>query len=613
MDYKKLANDILSKVGGEPNITHVTHCATRLRFTLKNVAIVNTDEVKKINGVMGVANKGGQFQVIIGTDVANVFNELTKIINLNDTAEGSDNKKMSFDKLMDAFASIFTPVIPAITAAGMLKAILVLLTITNLLSKKGQSYYILNFMSDAPFYFLPMMLAFSSAKKFKSDPYLAVSVAGVLLHPSFTALVTAKKAVNFIGLPITLVTYSSSVIPIVLAVWLMSYVERFADRISPKPIKFFSKPLITFLIVVPITLAFIGPLGTIIGNGLASVAYFLNSKASWLVPTLMGGLMPLLVMTGMHWSFLPILLSSYSTLGFEAIMGPGSFVSNICQGAASLAVALKAKDKNLKQLASSAGITALFGITEPAMYGVNLKLKKPLIYVMIGGALGGLYSGITGVVRYTPGTPGLLSLPIFIGKNPMNVVHALISVTIGFVITFALTWFLGFDELQEEKSNTEVNHSNALYNKITVMSPVSGKIVDLSKVDDETFANEIMGKGIAILPDNGTIFSPVNGTITSVFPTKHAIGITSEEGLEILIHIGIDTVKLDGKYFTSLVKNGDAVKIGDKLINFDIKAIEKAGYDIITPIIITNSNKYLDVVPTKNSNVTTHDSLLTVL
>lgn len=613
MDYKRLANDILSKIGGEPNITHVTHCATRLRFTLKNVSIVNTDEVKKIDGVMGVANKGGQFQVIIGTDVANVFNEITKIANLTDSVTGSDKTKMSFNKLMDAFASIFTPVIPAITAAGMLKALLVLFTVTGLMSNKSQNYYILNFMSDAPYYFLPIMLAFSSAKKFNCNPYLAVSVAGVLLHPSFTALVAAKKAVHFMGLPITLVTYSSSVVPIVLAIWLMSYVERFADRISPKPVKFFTKPLITFLIVVPLTLAFVGPLGTFVGNILASIAYFLNSKVSWLVPILMGAFMPLLVMTGMHWSFLPIILSSYSTFGYEAIMGPGSLVSNICQGAAALAVALKTKNKDLKQLSSSAGITALFGITEPAMYGVTLKLKKPLIYVMIGGAFGGLYSGITGVVRYTPGTPGLLSIPIFIGKNPMNVVNALISVAIGFVITFALTWFLGFEDIPDEKDTAEVNHSSTLYNKINIKSPVSGEVIALSKVSDETFANEIIGKGIAVLPDSGTVCSPVDGVITSVFPSKHAVGITSNDGLEILIHIGIDTVKLDGKFFTSFVKNEDVVKVGDKLIDFDIEAIKKSGYEVVTPIIITNSNKYLDVVSTKNTTVTTQDVLLTVL
>ena len=485
------------------------------------------------------------------------------------------------------------------------------MTFFGVVSKESQTYYIVNFIADSAFYFLPVLVAVSTAAKLKCNMYLAGVIGAVLLHPNFISLTGAGEAVRFIGLPVTLISYGSSVIPSILAIALMSVVEPLADKISPKPIKFLSKPLITLLAVAPVTLIVLGPLGYTIGTGIAAGADYLNQNVSWLVPTLMGAFMPLLVLTGMHWSFTPIIVQSYATYGCEAVMGPGSFVSNICQGAASLAVAIKTKNKELRQVATSAGVTALLGVTEPAMFGVTLKLKRPLYAVMIGGACGGLYAGINGVVRYTSGTPGLASFAIFIGENPMNVVHAFISVGIGAAITFALTWFLGFED--EGAAPAKAKNGGSLVQKVTIASPADGELIELSQVKDETFASGVLGKGAAVVPANGRVVSPANGKITSVFPTKHAIGIVDENGAELLVHIGMDTVKLEGKYFTAHVKDGDLVKKGDLLAEFDKKAVEAEGYDTTVAVLVTNSQEFLDVLPAARGAVKAGEDLMTIV
>ena len=616
MNHYELAKEILVLVGGSENIAQLNNCATRLRMNLKDESKIDLNKIKEIKGVLGAAKKLGQYQIIIGTDVSNVCDEIRKMGQITESLE-SNQKKGKLDALMDIFASIFTPVIPAITAAGMIKAILVICVLFGM-NKESQVYTIFNFIADAGFYFLPVMLAFSSAKKLGCNPYLAVMMGGILLHPSFTKMVSAGDPVFFLGLPVKLVNYGSSVIPIILAVWLMVYVERFADKISPKPIKFFMKPTLTILIVAPIVLIVLGPLGSYVGTVIATVTDFLNSRVSWLVPMLMGAFMPLLVLTGMHWSFLPILMTSYSTYGYEAVMGPGSLVSNICQGAAAFCVALKTKDRQFKQQASSAGITALMGITEPAMYGVTIKYRKVLLSVMLGGGAGGFYAGLMGVVRYTSGTPGLLSLPIFIGDNPMNVIHALISCLIGFCITFVLTWFYGFKEPEidgavELDKGKDTGKQIPQSKKITIYSPVNGRKVKLSKVSDETFAKEIAGKGMAVEPADGRITAPFDGEVVTVFRTKHVIGLRSSEGVELMIHIGIDTVELDGKYFTAHVADGDIVKAGDLLMEFDKQAIEAAGYETVVPVIVTNTGSYLDIITSEEGAVESGQPLFTVL
>lgn len=625
MNYENLAKSILDKIGGKENISNLTHCATRLRFNLKDKSKANTSEIKNINGVMGVVDKGGQYQVIIGNDVNHVYKEIAKIANLdsmssNASEEVDDRKPVA--KIIDTITGIFTPILPAITAAGMMKAVLALLTAFKLVATDSQSYQVINFMADAAFYFLPILLANSAAKKFKCNQYLAMMLGGMLLHPTFVTMVnTAKEAgtsISVFGLPISLASYSSSVLPIILGVWFMSYVEPIADKVSPKAIKFFTKPLITALVTGIVLLVVIGPIGYIISDKIGLAIKTLETYASWLVPTLLGGLTPLLVMTGTHYGLIPIGINNRMTMGYDTIIYPGMLASNVSQGGAALAVALKTKNSEIRQLASSAGITAVCGITEPALYGVNLRFKTPLYSSMIGGAVGGLFLGLFRVCNYSGGSPGFLTLPSYIGGDTMmNFVYACIGAVISVAVSFAtcLVLYKDKEEVKDEEEvlNKEKIKNNPIANTITIVSPIKGEIVPLKEVKDETFASEMMGKGIAIKPVDGKVVSPVNGTIETIFKTKHAIGLKSDDGAEILIHIGMDTVQLEGKHFKAHVKNGDTVKVGDTLVEFDMEAIEKEGYELITPVIITNTMNYLEVLGRDIKKVNTGDPIISII
>ncbi len=625
MNYENLAKSILEKVGGEQNVSNLTHCATRLRFNLKDNTKANTDAMKALNGVMGVVEKGGQYQVIIGNDVNNVYKEIMKISNLegkeNSSEEVDDRKPIA--KVIDTITGIFTPILPAITAAGMMKAVLALLSAFKLLTADSQTYQVINFMADAAFYFLPILLASSAAKKFKCNQYLAMMLGGMLLHPTFVSMVNnAKEAgtsIGVFGLPISLASYSSSVLPIILGVWFMSYVEPIADKISPKAIKFFTKPLITALVTGVVLLVAIGPIGYIVSDKVGLAIKTLESYASWLVPTLIGGLTPLLVMTGTHYGLIPIGINNRMTMGYDTIIYPGMLASNVAQGGAALAVAFKTKNSEIKQLASSAGITGVCGITEPALYGVNLRFKTPLYAAMIGGAVGGLFLGIFRVCNYSGGSPGFLTLPSYIGgESMMNFVYACIGAVISVVVSFIACLALYKDPKEENtKEEVVVKEEEAskkpLVNKITVASPIKGDIVPLNKVNDETFASEMMGKGVAINPKEGKVVSPINGKVQMLFKTKHAIGLKSDEGAEILIHIGMDTVQLEGKHFTAHVKDGDTVKIGDTLVEFDMEAIKNEGYELVTPIIVTNTMDYLEVISSDKKEVNPGDTIISII
>lgn len=615
MNYEKIAANILNLVGGEKNVDHVAHCATRLRFNLKDVTKADTEAIKKVKGIMGVTNSGGQYQVIIGNDVNNVYKEIIKLGNFKTSSATTSEKKGKISTVLDTLAGVFTPILPAMIGCAMIKAVLIILNSANMIQPDSQIYSILTFISDSAYYFLPMLLAWSSAVKFKCNVGLAIALAGVLLHPSFSALMADGNSVKFLGLPITKATYTSSVIPIIMAVWIMSYVEKFAEKYSPSVVKSILKPLIIMLVMAPLTLIAIGPLGTIIGNYLAMAVSAINTYAGWLVSGIMGAGFPFLIMTGMHYSLGPIAITAYTTTGLEGIIGPGMLVHSFTQSAAALAVALKTKNKDLKQVATSTSMTAILGVTEPAMFGVNLRLKKPLLAVVLGGLAGGIYVGAFGVARSAMGITGIATLPAFITENPSNLLHAIIGCIIGFVVTFALTFILGFEDIVEEEE-TQNSSSATIKNLIqesTITSPLKGEVVELSTIKDETFASGIMGKGVAIIPSEGKLTSPVNGKVSAIFPTLHAIGITSEDGVEILIHIGMDTVQLEGKHFKSSIKVGDDVKIGDLLIDFDINKIKEAGYEITTPIVVTNSNDYTDVLASEKQQINIGDRLITVI
>jgi PTS system beta-glucosides-specific IIC component len=428
---------------------------------------------------------------------------------------------------------------------------------------------------------------------------------GILLHPTFISMVNTSKetgeAIRFLMLPITNASYSSSVLPIILIVWFMSYIEPIADRVSPKAIKFFSKPLITILITGTVGLIVIGPIGYVISNFIAAGVHLLNSYVSWLVPVLVGTFTPLLVMTGTHYGLIPIGINNRMTTGFDTLIYPGMLGSNVAQGGAALAVAFKSKKAEVKQLASSAGLTAVFGITEPALYGVNLRFKTPLYAAMAGGGAGGLFMGIFKVKNYSGGSPGFLTLPSYIGGDSLSsfyfaCIGAAISVVTAFIISFAL--YKDAEETEEIKdleqktSNQEQKKVEKVVQTETISAPIEGEVVSLKEVKDPTFAEEILGKGAAIIPTGNQVVAPVDGVIVSVFDSKHAIAMESKGGAEILIHVGMDTVQLEGKYFKSFKKAGDVIKKGDLLLEFDAKKIQEAGFELITPIIITNHENY---------------------
>lgn len=619
MKYTNTAKEILKTVGGEDNIESLVHCMTRLRFVLKDESQADDAYMKNIPGVMGVMKKGGQYQVIMGNDVASYFKELQKISTFSTNANTTSSKKKNpFEAFVDIISSCMSPLIPALLGGGMIKVLLILLPLMGLLDAKGQTYTILAFFGDAPFYFLPIMLAYTAAIKFNVTPMLAVSVAGIMLHPNFVAMVTAGDPVFLFGIPVTLASYSSSVIPILIMVWLMQYIESFFEKIIPTAIKSFMKPLLIILISGFLALVVVGPLGTYAGELLSTIILGIQDKAGWLALGLMAAFMPLIIMTGMHWAFAPIFLIA-SPATPDILILPAMLASNIAQGAATLAVSLKAKNKNLKQISAAASISALVaGVTEPALYGVNLKLKKPLYAAMISGGIVGIYIGITGLKSFAFAVPSVVSLPQFIGGGSnINIFNALVVTVGSFLLTFILTWIFGFDEEPENAPVPNLDAENTVQSGSgdtkKIAAPTSGKVVPLEKVADTVFSEKMMGDGIAILPDDNTFVAPFNGTVTTVFPTKHAIGLTSDSGIELLIHIGLETVSLDGKFFTTFVEAGDTITEGQKLVEVALDKLIAAGYDITTPVIVTNTDAYIDIISKDVTTIKKSETILYVV
>lgn len=589
MDYRQLGIEILAHVGGKQNVNKLTHCATRLWMEFNDDAKVNAKAIEALPGVISVVERGGQFQIVVGNNVQQTFRAMQKEIgNLSEKTGGQQKQKAKsgiISHIISVISTTFTPVIPAITGAGMIKALLAILKLTGVMSAASPTYHLLDTISDAAFFFLPVLLAYGASIKFECNPILAMTIAGALLHPNLAQMMAAGTAIDFIGIPVRLADYAGSVLPIIFTVWLMSYIERFAEKVSPTMIKFFTKPMIILLLTAPLALVVVGPFGIFLNDVVASGAAAIDGKASWLIPMLMGGLQPFLVITGTAWAMTPIATGQLSKNGFEMINGPGMLASNIAQGAATLCVAFRTKNKNLRQLASSAGFTALLGITEPSLYGVTLKLRRPLIAAMIGGGCAGIYAGLSGLVRYAFVSPGLAALPAFIGENPMNIVHALITCAIAIVVTFALTWILGFEDPVEDVAQVSAAQQQ-------IVSPLAGELVALDQVSDDVFSQGLLGQGIAIIPREGLLRAPVDGEVVTFLPSRHAVGIRGDNGVEILMHIGIDTVALGGEHFTSGIQVGDRVKAGDELVHFDIAAITGLGYEIITPVLVVNSEEY---------------------
>ncbi|MEC3839460.1 beta-glucoside-specific PTS transporter subunit IIABC [Bacillus amyloliquefaciens] len=608
MDYHKISKEILQLVGGKENVQSVIHCMTRLRFNLYDNAKADRNALEQTEGVMGTNISGGQFQIIIGNHVPKVYQALIESSGLSDESANktSKQKKNVLSAVFDVISGVFTPILPAIAGAGMIKGLVALAVTFGWMSEKSQTYSILTAVGDGAFYFLPLLLAVSAARKFGSNPYVAAAVAGAILHPDLTALLGSGKSISFIGLPVTAATYSSTVIPILLAIWLMSFVEKGIDRITPSSLKLIVVPMLTLVIVVPVTLITVGPLGAILGNYLSVGVNYLFNHAGIAAMILLAGTFSLIIMTGMHYALVPIMINNIAQNGHDYIL-PAMFLANMGQAGASFAVFLKSRNKTFKSLAFTTGITALMGITEPAMYGVNMRLKKPFASALIGGAAGGAFYGVTGVASYiVGGNAGLPSIPVFIGPTFL---YALIGLFISFAAGIAAALLLGFEDVQPEQAKAPEMPGVTAGGEI-IHSPIKGEVKALIEVNDSVFSGEIMGKGFAILPEEGAVVSPVEGRVTAVFKTKHAIGITSARGAEVLIHIGLDTVRLDGRHFEVHVKEGDAVAPGDLLITFDIEEIKAAGFDVITPVIITNTDQYSFTDVKKSGMVKPNEALL---
>lgn len=590
MDFEKLAETLVSLVGGAGNISNLTHCAARLRFTLKDESKADEEQIKKTKGVLGVARSGGQFQIIIGQRVPDAYKAIEKHLGgvIGETGEeGPKEKKKVSEVIFDFVASIFTPILPAIIGAGLIKSFLSLAVLLGM-DAEGSTYLFINVLGDAPLYFLPLLLAVTCSKKLGTNTFLNVALAGALVHPNYTALLTDAFNIHFssaFGIPVTLATYSSTVIPVILMSIALKYIDGFFDKVIPKIVKFFFKPVLTLLAVGMLTFIVLGPIGFVAGVGISTALNTLSTHVGWLVPVIIGGVFPLMVTTGMHYGIVPFMLQSIASVGYEQICCPGNLPSNIAQGAASLAVGFRTKKSELKQLALTSGVTALLGTTEPALFGVTLRYKKVLSCVMIGGAAGGLYAGITGVKCFSFCSPGLLALVAFIGPDGFtNIINACISMVIAFIVIIPADHH-GAEEKEE------------------IVSIADGNIIPLSEVPDPTFAGEILGKGAAVQLESDEIYSPVDGTVASVFPTKHAIGLLSDDGVEVLIHVGIDTVQLEGRHYDVKVEAGQKVKKGDLLLLCDREAIEKEGYQTVTPIIISNTADFDEVQQIENGKV----------
>lgn len=626
MDYKKLAEKILEKIGGKGNVESVVHCMTRLRFTLKDESIVDDESVKKIKGVLGIMKKGGQYQIIVGNEVAAVYKELCALGNFKTNSSSTEVKSKKnqniISEILDVISSIMSPVIPALIGAAMIKVLLTVLPMMGILSTSSQTYDLLAVVGDGAFFFMPILIAMSAAKKFNANAYYAVSIALVILHPNFISLLNSAKeageTVKFFNLiPVTYANYAYSVIPIILSVAVLPYIEKVADKITPTITKNFLKPMLVMLMIAPIVMVAIGPLGSILGNVLSTVVYFIHDKLGFIAVGLVAAVFPFIVMTGMHHAFTPIKLGVLASVGFEGFICIAEFCSNMAQGAAALAVSIKTKNADVKQSAGSSAFSALVaGITEPALYGTNLRFKKPMIGACIGGGIGGLVGGFFQLKSFGVATPAIVTIPQYIEDgNPKSFIYILITGAVTIAATFITTYLLGFeDPIEEDDEETEVEKVQISLNKgVNIPSPLVGQLIDLSEVNDGTFSSGIMGSGVAIIPSEGKVVAPFDGTIDVFFNTHHAVGLRSDSGVELLIHVGLDTVNLEGKYFNPLKKQGDSVKAGDIILEFDIEAIQNAGYEVVTPIIVTNSNSFMDVIVKEKDSVTVSDQVLAIL
>lgn len=617
MDYQAIAKEILKDVGGKDNIVDVTHCYTRLRFVLKDTKQANKEALLQTEGVISVVESGGQYQVVLGNKVAHVYNALEPLLAQQLTTKTSTKEKNSLgNRILNTVAAIFTPVVPAIAASGMLKGILAIavMVANNFYQvdlKPLNTYIILSAASDALFYFMPVILGYSAAKVFKTNEYIAMVIGATLCYPTIVSLMTEESAVTLFGLHVTKANYVSTVIPIILAIFMLAYVQRFLEKVIPEVLKIIMVPTLSLLLMIPATLLLFGPIGIYLGDGVNWLYYYIMNLSPILLGGFIGGIWYVLVIFGAHRGLVPIGINDVARTGRQNLLAFAG-AANFSQAGAAFGVFVRTKNKDLKAVAASATVTALFGITEPAIYGANLRLKKPMIYAVASGAAGGALMGWGGSYGTAFANQGLLTIPVYAEAGTKAFICYLLGCGIAFFGAFLLTIFLGFNDLPLDESRQEPSfktEAGTVKEKQRIQAPVQGQLVSLDQINDEVFASQQMGKTLAIYPTEEQIVSPGNGQVTALYPTHHAIGLKLDNGAEILLHIGINTVELKGRAFETFVKVGERVRLGQKLLSFDKQIIQAAGYDPTVLVIVTNTAEMAVIETTKQTEITPQTNL----
>ncbi|WP_440619627.1 beta-glucoside-specific PTS transporter subunit IIABC [Bacillus subtilis] len=615
-DYTRLAKDILEAVGGEENVIGASRCATRLRLVLKRSNPKAKDIVKSMPGVITVVENSGQFQIVIGQHVGEVYEEFSKLVHIDLSSEQNENKGTVLNRVIATMSAVFAPFIYILAAAGILQGALIIINLLFDGFEKTGTYQVFSFISWAPFTFLPIFIAITASKHFKTNMYLAVACCAALVSPTWAemaAQIADGKSISFLGMALSETTYTSSVLPPLFLVWILSYLERFLNKRMNEVVRPLFVPFLCMVIMVPLTILLIGPVTTLGANGIANGYNFLAENVPALAGAIIGAFWQVIVIFGVHWGITPMVLANFDLYGRDSFQAYQT-IAVIAQVGAVLGVILKARNKETRKVSVSAGITGLFGITEPAIYGVTLRFKKPFIFGCISGAVGAVVASFFHPYYFAyAGLPGPLTVVNGISKQfPTSIWGILIGAAIAVILPVVLIQIFGYGEdaaAQPEKEQLQTAQAN----EETVYAPFSGKVIPLSNVPDEVFSSGAMGQGLAIEPSDNRLYAPFDGTVVMVAPTKHAIGLRSASGVELLAHIGLDTVTLDGTPFSLKVKEGDTVKKGEVLVEFDKAFIEEKGLTTITPVIITNSHAYQEILIEEIEESALHQKIFTVV
>lgn len=626
-DYSELAKDIVAHVGGKENVVDLRHCVTRLRFRLKDEAKADTDYLKQREGVVTVVKAGGQYQVVIGNHVPDVYAAVlaqgVSGVGEVDAVDNQAEKGNLFDRFVDLVSGIFQPFLGPLAAAGIIKGIVAIMGAQGLSADNSALYVILNAAGDGFFQYLPLMISLTAARKFKLNEFTALAIGAALVYPTLSSSVDVLSKANLnhvFGIPFTLPTggYLSTVMPAILAIWVASHIEKAVRKVTPDVVKLFVVPFVTLLISVPLTFLVVGPVANLASDGLSSFFQAIMNFSPILYGLVLGAMWQVMVMFGLHWAIVPLAILDTAAKGQSSILVP-ALLPNFTQTGVLLAIMLKTREQKVKSVAMPAFISSIFGVTEPAIYGVTLPMRTPFIISCAVSGLIGAYMMFANVIGYSVGALGVFLYPSLVNSKTgdMSGMYAAIMASIAaVVIAFLIQYFvpvpLLYGNPDTKKEEPVIPKAKELQSNI-LASPMIGKVVKLDDVPDEVFASGAMGAGIAIDPTDGIVVAPANAEVTLLFPTKHAIGLKTEDGLELLIHVGMDTVSLAGKGFKSFVEAGDTVQAGQKLLEFDVNTIKEAGLPVIAPIVITNSADFEDILTTQESRIDIGDYLLTVV